>query len=116
MTIEIFVAADPGTIVAFDNTIGYQRRSAWKRVYVWDFSLANEFDLIPAETGFSSATANVIGPDNALTAGPLTISGKTVKLLLSSGTPGATYLVTVTATTSPSSFVLDWPCTFTITG
>lgn len=86
----------------------YLKRSDWKRLYDWDFSRFDEFATM-GEVGIGSADYTFTGNvDNNLTIESLATEGPVAQLLISGGTPGATYTITVGIVTQPSGYKLDW--------
>ncbi len=83
----------------------HEKPAAWRRVYSYDFSLADEFRGETPPT-IVSATASVSAP-TGLTVGSTSIGDSAsgvvksvVQITVSGGTPVTTYTVTVTATLS----------------
>lgn len=85
----------------------YDKRQAWGRLYDWDFSEFDEFSLSPAETGLTFGSVTVAPNDGTLTLGTPNVSGEKVQILVSGGSIGVSYTITVNVTTTPHGYALD---------
>lgn len=85
----------------------FDKRVEWSRLYDWDFSPFDEFSLSPVETGISVISVVLNGPDSALTLGTPVVNGLKVQMLISGGTVGAAYTITVSVATLSHGYDLD---------
>jgi hypothetical protein len=81
----------------------YIKAVAWVRLYDFSFAKYDEFTVL----GQSVASVTITADHPGLTFSAPAVSGALVQTLISGGTPGVTYTVTCSITTSPGNYALS---------